>query len=239
MRPLLLALVSILLVAPALASQRSCVTCCVEQEQIHTEPCEFSTTHQGNTYFFCKQACLDEFSQDPDLWAGKFQTLLDKSAGKPDELPDFKLPLEPVGSLSRSDLEGKVVLLNMWASWCGPCMEEMPDLIRLQDEFKARDLLVIGFNFDQDRAKHRQTADELGLNFLSIFADQAEVKQLLDQIGPFPSIPVTLVVDRDGRIVHKLVGKQSFERLKELTLPLLPDSEGSRQESKEGSLVPS
>lgn len=236
-----LVLILLLVLAPAWGEQHPCVVCSVEQARIHAEECELSRTWQETVYYFCAQGCLDRFQAEPERWAEGLAALQGKSAKQPTSLPPFKLPLEPIGSVSSQDVEGQVLVLNYWASWCAPCMEEMPDLIKLQEQFGQRGLSVLAFNFDESPEKHRQTVQRLKLNFPSFFAEDKQVRKLLDQLGPADVLPTTLVVDKEGQIVKRLPQATTLEELQQLVQPLLPQQESSEvsQVEPRGSVVPS
>ena len=216
-----------------------CVICSVEQATIHNERCPLSTTWKDTEYYFCEENCKSRFLKAPDKWSQEF-ALLDKQVVRtPDVLPKFKFPLEPIGSISSDDISGKVVLLNLWANWCQPCLKEMPDLVKLQNEFKDDGLVVMALSFDKTRKVHRDGVEKLDLNFISIFADQTSVQSFLKELGPVKSIPVTFVVDSDGKIVKRLDGAADLVRFRELVRPLLrPPSEVSKGQ-KTGAFVPS
>jgi peroxiredoxin/YHS domain-containing protein len=235
-KTLLIALLATLM--PAWASDEACVVCSVEQDRYHLESCQFSTDWEGQTYHFCEQACLEKFEQNPQQWAAKFGSL-SRTTRTAQTLPEFRFPLEPLGSLSSEDLAGKVVLLNLWATWCGPCTEEMPDLVRLQEQYGDKGLAVIALSFDKTREAHRQGISDLKLNFPSIYADQKAVADFLAQLGSVSAIPVTFVVDGNGKIVHRLEGKTSFDQFVEAITPLLPKPEQPEQSNRRGSVAPS
>ena len=238
MRYSILIAVLLVIVMPAWAADEACVICSVEQSRYHLESCELSTEWEGKTYHFCEVACLQKFNDNPREWAAKFGAL-NKELKTAETLPSFRFPLEPVGSLSSEDLAGKVLLLNLWATWCGPCMEEMPDLVRLQDEYGDKGVAVIGLSFDKTKDAHRKGVQDLRLNFPSIFADQKAVQDFLNELGPVSAIPVTFVVDGQGKIVQRLEGKNDFAKFVEVVEPLLPEPEGSGEEANRGSVAPS
>lgn len=241
MRPTATLIFLLLLITTAWAAEQPCVICSVEQSRLHTEQCDFSSSFEGETYYFCNANCEKRFHEGPAEWAERFAALDRTPPPTAGKLPKFKLPLEPIGSVSSADIEGKVVVLNYWASWCAPCMKEMPDLVALQDKFGPRGLTVLAFSFDKTRAAHQETAQKLGLNFPSFYAKAPEVKAFLDKLGPVEAIPVTLVVDGDGKIVNRILRPTTLEELTEIVQPLLPTEEVgkvSRAETK-GSVVPS
>ena len=240
----MVALLVISAIMPALAEQAPCAVCSTEQSRLHEEDCSLAETWNGDTFYFCQARCRDTFMEDPESWSTRFLALRDSKAAKNrieigDELPSFRLPLEPIGSIGNDDLRGSVVLINGWASWCAPCMEEMPALIKLQDEMKEQGLVILALSFDKTPEKHRETVAEKGFNFPSIYADQPKVQEFLKSLGEFEAIPFTLIVDRDGKLVERLDRAGTYEEFRKLLNPLLQESEEAPQEANTGSVVPS
>ena len=105
-------------------------------------------------------------------------------------------------TLSSSDWKGKVVLLNFWATWCPPCLAEIPDLIALQDKYRDR-LVVIGISEDElPTDKVKQFTNDRKVNY-PIVMETEEIRQLFTGII---ALPTTFVLDHDGRISYKHVG---------------------------------
>jgi thiol-disulfide isomerase/thioredoxin len=120
----------------------------------------------------------------------------------PDRAPDFKLTALDGKPLTIAALQGKVVLLNFWATWCGPCRAEIPDLVVLQDRYNDR-LQIIGLNVDDDDAAEIQKyIDDTGINYpVAMTPDDVRV-----QYGGIPALPTTFLLDTEGRVVQKHVG---------------------------------
>ena len=95
---------------------------------------------------------------------------------------------------------GKVVLVDFWASWCGPCVQSFPALNRLQSKYGSKGLVVIGVGVDDDAAKYKAFADKMKVSF-SVVHDSSH--KAADFFSP-PSMPSSYVVDRKGviRYVH-------------------------------------
>jgi thiol-disulfide isomerase/thioredoxin len=111
-----------------------------------------------------------------------------------------------------ASFKGKVILLNFWATWCGPCKLEIPDLVELQDQY-GEDLVVLGFSVDDTAEQIRPYAAEYRMNYPVLVGLGHENVQ--EAYGPLFGIPVTVLIDRDGRIAKKMSGirsKEQFER---------------------------
>ncbi len=119
------------------------------------------------------------------------------AAVKPQQAaPDFTLKRAEGGNLRLAEQRGQVVLINFWASWCGPCRVEMPHLNKLHDKYKAGGFIVLGVNIDDDPRHGAATAARWGLRFPVLLDAEKTVTRTYD-LGAMPS---TVLVDRDGRI---------------------------------------
>lgn len=117
-----------------------------------------------------------------------------------------------------SDYKGKVLLVNFWATWCAPCQAEMPDLVRLQKEYQARGLQIIGVTYPPERPSAvRRVARQFKLNYPVLFGTDA----MTDAYGIGEILPVTVVVDRDGKIRGRILGILEPEEFQEKVAPLL------------------
>lgn len=110
-------------------------------------------------------------------------------------------------SLSITDLRGRVVVVNFWASWCAECRPEMPVLERLHREFAAQGLSIVGVNAREGRETVGDYARALGLTFPLVLDSSGEINALYGVIG----LPTTFLVARDGRAVALAVGTRNWE----------------------------
>jgi cytochrome c biogenesis protein CcmG/thiol:disulfide interchange protein DsbE len=102
-----------------------------------------------------------------------------------------------------SDLRGRPLVLDFWATWCAPCKTSMPHLSAIQSRYKDRGLLVLGVSTDDDNPQMvRKFADRLGLTFPVALADDA----ILDSYGPIRALPTTIFINRRGELVRRVVG---------------------------------
>ena len=120
-----------------------------------------------------------------------------------DGAPAFKLVTLSGDALDSADYSGKVVLLNFWATWCAPCVREIPDLIRLGNDMAEQGVAVLGISVDTTGPAQVGTfVQRHGMNYPVAIADHATRAMY----GGIPSIPTTFIIDADGVITHKIVG---------------------------------
>lgn len=117
-----------------------------------------------------------------------------------------------------SDYRGKVVLINFWATWCPPCRKEVPDLIRLQREYRSRDLQVIGVTYPpQKLAEVRRFVRRAKVNY-PVGLGTKETKLLFSQSE---ALPMTIVIGTDGRVRDIIEGILLPEEFEQKIKPLL------------------
>ncbi len=114
--------------------------------------------------------------------------------------PDFALKSSTGQNLRLSEFRGDVVMINFWATWCGPCRQEMPLLDELYSRYERVGFNLLGVNIDDDSRRAMQMIEELGVNFPVLFDAQKVVSKLYE----VEAMPVTILVDREGnvRYVH-------------------------------------
>jgi peroxiredoxin len=116
--------------------------------------------------------------------------------------PDFTLRKAHGGNLRLSEQRGRVVMVNFWATWCGPCRQEMPQLNRLYEKYRNSGFVLLGVNVDEDANKAIGMADKLGVSFPVLLDADKKVSRLYD----LSDMPSTLVIDRDGRVRYLHLG---------------------------------
>jgi thiol-disulfide isomerase/thioredoxin len=128
---------------------------------------------------------------------------------EPRALPDVQFLDGQGRAVTLSDFHGKVVLLNVWATWCPPCRDEMPSLDRLQAKLGGPDFEVVALSIDEGGPfAVRSFYDELGLEALAVYIDQTV--RAADKLGT-PGLPTTFLVDRQGRVVATAVGPEEWD----------------------------
>ena len=120
----------------------------------------------------------------------------------PEPAPEFKLDTLEGKPLNLGEYKNKVILLNFWATWCGPCRAEIPDLVELQNKYKDQ-LQIIGLVVDdEDREAIKKFVDESGINYpVAIATDE-----LRGQYGGIAALPTSFLLDAQGRVVQKHEG---------------------------------
>jgi len=126
--------------------------------------------------------------------------------------PDFTLRQIDGPNLRLGEQRGRVVMVNFWATWCGPCRIELPRLARLHDKYRSSGFLLLGVNIDDDPNAAKALAGKLGLTFPVLLDSKKEVVGAYD----LSAMPATVLIDRDGRVRHLHRGyKEGVETLYE------------------------
>ncbi|MBF0192289.1 MAG: TlpA family protein disulfide reductase [Magnetococcales bacterium] len=122
-----------------------------------------------------------------------------------------------------TDLKGKVVLVNFWATWCPPCLEEIPALVQLQTQYADRGLVVVGIDYMEkaDAKRLNQFIDEQGINYPVVMGDMKTLQGVAKTLGGVFALPVTKVLDRNGKVAASHIGGLNFAEMKKLVEPLL------------------
>ena len=112
--------------------------------------------------------------------------------------PDFALKSTTGENLRLSEYRGDVVMINFWATWCGPCRQEMPLLDELYARYHRVGFNLLGVNIDDDTTRALRMVEELDLHFPVVFDTRKEVSRLYN----VEAMPATILVDREGKIRH-------------------------------------
>jgi cytochrome c biogenesis protein CcmG, thiol:disulfide interchange protein DsbE len=134
-------------------------------------------------------------------------------------MPDLRGPTLQGGTVVRGDYAGKVMVVNFWATWCGPCRREQPALQQLSTEFANRDVYFLGVNYRDDPAAARAYLKQFGVTYPSI-EDRAGA--LAGDFG-FLGLPDTYVVDRTGQIRYWGFGAMDEAGLRSLLTKVLAE----------------
>jgi thiol-disulfide isomerase/thioredoxin len=119
-----------------------------------------------------------------------------------------------------SQWQGKVLVVNFWATWCAPCREEMPEFVNFQKEFGSKGLQFVGIAVDEG-PKVRQFADELKLNYPALIGGYGAM-ELSRTLGyKVMALPFTVIVGRDGKIAHTQLGPLKSDQLRGIITQLI------------------
>jgi len=140
--------------------------------------------------------------------------------------PDFTLQSLDGNTMRLSDLKGKAVLLNFWATWCSPCKIEMPWFIELQKQYGSQGLQIVGVAMDdsskEDIAKF---AKDMGVNYPVLLGKE----EVGDAYGGVPALPETFFIGRDGKIVDKIIGLKGKSEIEDSIKKALNTQAGNSQ----------
>jgi thiol-disulfide isomerase/thioredoxin len=137
---------------------------------------------------------------------------------------DFELPDLDNSSVKLADFQGKLLIVDVWGTWCPPCREEIPHLIKLKDTY-ANDLEIVGINYEHGEGENvienvRKFAADQGMNYRLVIGDQATQEKIPDLRG----FPTTLFLDRSGNVRLMIVGYHSYGMLDAYVTALLEES---------------
>ena len=151
-------------------------------------------------------------------WMGKnaVQSAAAKAANLPDA-PNFTLQDLQGSSVSLEQFRGKVVLVNFWATWCGPCEVEMPWFIEFQEKYGARGFTMVGLAMDEEGRKvvapwiEKKRFDVNGAQVPVNYPILLGNDKVADQFGGLIGLPTSLLISRDGKIIKRFIGLVGHE----------------------------
>lgn len=141
----------------------------------------------------------------------------------PEEAEDFTLKTLKGGTVNLKDYRGRLIFLNFWATWCGPCRAEMPSMQRLWEEFKEEDFVILAINIQEESKLVSSFMNERGLSFPVLLDEKGKVARSYGIRG----IPTTFFLNPEGEIIGKAVGardwdsEESFQLIEELLFEAL------------------
>jgi len=142
----------------------------------------------------------------------------------PEEAEDFTLKTLKGGTVGLKDYRGRLIFLNFWATWCGPCRAEMPSMQRLWEEFKEEDFVILAIDIQEESKLVSSFMNERGLSFPVLLDEKGKVARSYGIRG----IPTTFFLNPEGEIIGKAVGardwdsEESFELIRELLFLTVP-----------------
>lgn len=139
---------------------------------------------------------------------GLFQPKIENYQPQPNSVPNYQLSLTDLNGnrLMLEELKGKVVFINFWATWCGPCIAEMPSIQKLYNKFKKQDNIVfIILETDGNREKTKKFLEKRKLDLPIYFAESSIPAELFDG-----TLPTTVILDKQGNITHTTLGMADY-----------------------------
>jgi peroxiredoxin len=127
--------------------------------------------------------------------------------------PDFLLNTPDGGQLRLSDLQGKPVLVNFWASWCAPCRQEMPEIVRTYDAHASDGLVIVAVDLQENAGQIREFADEFGMKFPIVVDRNGGVADAWRIGGPIEGIPSSYFLDEHGVVQSRVFGPMTADVL--------------------------
>jgi cytochrome c biogenesis protein CcmG/thiol:disulfide interchange protein DsbE len=124
-----------------------------------------------------------------------------------DEAPEFDLMSDTGRTIQLKDFQGKFLILNFWATWCPPCVDELPSLNRFSQRFAGQNVVVLGVSVDEDAAAYQKFLKDAGVQFPTVRDPARKVSRLY---GTF-KYPESYFIDRQGKVVQKIVGPADWD----------------------------
>ncbi len=138
--------------------------------------------------------------------------------------PDFSLPDLEGKIHANSEWDGKVVIVNFWATWCPPCLKEIPMFIKLQEKYGERGVQFVGIAMD-NRYAVRNAVDKMGINYPVLLGDEKAINLAVSFGDHVSALPFTAIVDTQGDIVLQEVGEMYLQKTEKAILSLLVSQE--------------
>lgn len=155
------------------------------------------------------------------LTAGLFQGVrcqADDTPAMEQAAPAWKLRDLNGHEVSSAQFKGKVLVVDFWATWCVPCIGEIPGYIELQKKYGPEGLAIVGISVDQkEPALVKKFAESKGINYTIVMADE----NVTDAFGGVEAIPTTFLINREGRIVNRKKGAMPHEEYEKLVVKAL------------------
>ncbi len=152
--------------------------------------------------FICIGFIFSE-SELSDDRISKIKSLIEKSKNY---APDFKLNDSNDSLYVLSDLRGKVVLINFWATWCGPCRMEIPDFIELYDKYNDKGFEILGISLSDSKEALVNFANVYKVNYPFLYGNNKQINEITNLYGGVPAVPWSFLVGVNGEIIDTFPG---------------------------------
>lgn len=133
-------------------------------------------------------------------------TLEQRIVGVGDTAPGFSITTDNGRSVSLSNFGGKLLVLNFWATWCAPCVQEIPSLDAFQERMKSKGVVVVGVSVDKNEQSYKQFLQRAKVSFLTSRDAEANIGA---SYGTF-KYPETYVINSEGKVVEKFIGPENW-----------------------------
>jgi peroxiredoxin len=133
-------------------------------------------------------------------------TLRERLVVAGDSAPSFSVTTDTGRKISTSDFGGKILVVNFWATWCPPCISELPSLNQMAAEVKGSGVVVLGISVDKDKVAYDKFLKKVKLNFETSRDPAADISS---EYGTF-KYPETYVINRDGKVLEKFIADQPW-----------------------------
>lgn len=137
---------------------------------------------------------------------GIYDAVRDKTVNVGDRAPRFQVATTSGATIGSGSFGGELLLVNFWATWCPPCVQEMPSLERFHQTYGKRGVVVLGVNVDRSEQTYRQFMQRSGITFPNTFDPTADIGA---RFGTY-KYPETYLINREGRVLEKFVGPEAW-----------------------------
>ncbi|CAN5372867.1 hypothetical protein BH09ACT10_BH09ACT10_03830 [soil metagenome] len=134
------------------------------------------------------------------------------------------------GYLRPGDLSGRVVVVNIWGSWCAPCRAEARDLAKVAHETEAEGVIFLGIDVRDDKASAQAFARRYSVPYMSLFDPNGTQLVKFSKTIPINAVPSTVIVDRSGRVAARVVGRVRYSTLSGLVRDVMAEADTSGQQ---------
>jgi len=123
-----------------------------------------------------------------------------------DTAPDFRVLTESGRTISPSKFDGKLLVLNFWATWCPPCVEETPSMNQFADLMRSKGVVVLAVSVDRNEGNYKRFLKKYNVAYETSFDPEADVSA---SYGTF-QFPETYIIDKNGKVIEKIISNQNF-----------------------------
>ena len=135
-----------------------------------------------------------------------YRSFHERIVGVGDSAPDFTVVADNGRTVSLDDFGGRLLILNFWATWCPPCIQEMPSLDELQKRFKDSGVVVLGLSVDKNEKDYRNLLSKANVSFLTARDPENRINQ---EYGTF-KFPETYIISKNGKVIQKIIGPANW-----------------------------